>query len=130
MKKVLLLVFNLNVVFDHNKNIILDLNQSVYASILYLCAIYYVKCSYRMTYTSNKQIIKEFVQSWNITKITFTCENDWHDDSIRGSLPNMYISFYKVYHNSIQSYRFLFWQSFIASMHKFYYCSNLMTLFV
>ena len=48
----------------------------------------------------------------------------------RGSLPNMYISFLRFIPIPSKSYRFLFWQLFIASIHRIYYCSNIMTLFV
>ena len=72
---------------------------------------------YRTIYSLIEHNIKEYFRSCNARKTTFSCENDWHDDSMHGSLPNS--SFSKRFIRGLsKNYRFLFWQSLIASLHK------------
>ena len=65
-----------------------------------------------MTYSLIEQNIKKRFRSCNARKTPFSCENDWHDDSMHGSLPNY--SLQRFIPMPTKNYRFLFWQYFIC----------------
>ena len=45
-----------------------------------------------MTYNLIEHIFDEiYLGSCNARKTMFSCENDWHDDSVHGSLPTFFL---------------------------------------
>ena len=58
--------------------------------------------SNRVTHNLIEHTFKEiYSRSCNARKKEFSCENDWHDDSNHGSLPDFFFSLLKVYPNTI-----------------------------
>ena len=88
-----------------------------------------------MTYNLIEHIFDEiYLRSCNARKTMFSCENDWHDDSVHGSLPKFLFLFVKglsqfyppkiidFYFDSL-SFASFNWEFLLL-------CGNLMTLFV